>query len=86
MNKKMKYDGFLKGVRKLAKRTIGVNPDLISAQSFRRTGAQLFYSAGIALEQIKRFGRWSSDAIFEYLQDLPVTSFAKNILDKVKVT
>lgn len=45
-----------------------IDPMLLAAHSLRRGGAVALYEAGVSREEIKRQGRWRSDAIDAYLQ------------------
>ncbi|KAF4673585.1 hypothetical protein FOL47_010392 [Perkinsus chesapeaki] len=48
--------------------------DKLGTHSFRRGGVQLLASSGAASrDQLKRFGRWSSDCIDRYLEDVLIS-------------
>ena len=46
---------------------IGLDPNLFSFHSFRRSGATLAYNLDIDVEAIKRHGTWRSDAVYSYI-------------------
>ena len=46
---------------------VGVPPRLAGSHSLRRGGASLYRAAGVPDEDVKRFGRWNSDAYKLYI-------------------
>ena len=54
---------------KLAVSSIGLDPSEYSGHSFRAGGATELFARGLGYEQIKKFGRWKSDAALIYYRD-----------------
>jgi hypothetical protein len=59
--------GDLSKVLQVAARQCGVSPKLVASHSLRRGGATTYSLAGVPDEDIKRFGRWLSDAYKLYV-------------------
>jgi len=70
----------MKSIKALADLTSVVDSDMISTQSFRRTGCQMYYSLKYSVEAIRVFGRWAPDTIYEYLQDVPLDRFYESFV------
>ena len=54
---------------KRAVRLIGLNPDFYSGHSLRAGGATDLFRANVSYANIKKFGRWKSDAALIYYRD-----------------
>jgi len=54
---------------KIAMASIGHDPDFYAGHSFRAGGATELFTRGLPYEQIKKFGRWKSDAALIYYRD-----------------
>jgi integrase len=61
--------GWFRRQVKIAMTSIGHDPDYYSGHSFRAGGATELFAIGLPYEQIKKFGRWKSDAALIYYRD-----------------
>ena len=51
--------------------SLGLDTDIFSFHTFRRSGATLAYNLDVSLESIRRHGTWKSDAVNTYIVDDP---------------
>ena len=52
--------------------SLGLDPDLLSFHSFRRSGASFAFNNNIDVDAIKRQGTWNSEAVWAYLINDPL--------------
>jgi integrase len=57
-------------------KAIGVDPEKYGGHSARSGGATSAAHNGIAIDLLRRHGRWRSDAVFVYIHDSPATRIA----------
>ena len=57
-----------RSVLKLSLEKAGLNPRLYNSHGFRSGRAVDLLAAGISVETIRKFGRWRSGAVYQYLK------------------
>lgn len=62
---------------------IGLDPDLHSLHSFRRSAATHAYEAGFTSQDVQRFGGWAGDSHELYIRSKAQVKVSKHLIDNI---